>query len=104
MVARMTPYRIEVVIAPRALLRAQDGIDLLATGEAFSAALKDTAQRDVAELAEGSAELVLRVDATASAHTVSAEGPDEVTCRRLEREVRDLVWVVRECVPFAVLG
>lgn len=99
---RVSAYRIDVVIAPSALLRAQDGLDLTATSEAFLAALRDAALRELPDVSRGEASLALRYDLAAAAHVVAVEGPDETTCRRLEREVRDLVWVVRECVPFAV--
>lgn len=100
----MSPYRITVTIAPKALLRAQDGVDLAATGVSFAESLRTAALREVAELQRGVASLEASVEVEGSSNAVTVEGPDELTCRRLEREVRDLIWVVRECVPFAVLG
>lgn len=100
----MSPYRITVVVAPKTLLRAQDGVDLAATGASFVEALSEAAQREVPELRRGEASLKVKVEVEASSNAVAVEGLDELTCRRLEREVRDLIWVVRECLPFAVLG
>lgn len=95
-------YRIEVTIAPRALLRAQDGMDLPATGAAFVAALEPVLHREIPELQTGT--LVLSSDASCDKHRVHVEGPDPSVVTRIDREVRDLIWVVREMVPFAVPG
>ena len=98
----MSGYRIEVTIAPRALLRAQDGMDFPATGVAFVAALEPVLHREIPELAGGV--LTLSSDASRDKHAVHVEGPDPVVVTRIDREVRDLIWVVREMVPFAVPG
>lgn len=100
--AAVAAYTITVRIAGRALLRAQDGVDLPATTAAFVRVLEPVLRRDVAELASGEASLEVAGDVTGAAHRVEVEGPDGATARRIEREIRDLVWVVREMVPFAV--
>ena len=100
----MSRYAITACIAPAALLRAQDGADLAATGASFLRALEPVLRREIPELAGGQAELALSVDLAAPAHRVEVRGPDDAAARRIEREVRDVVWVVREMVPFAVLG
>ncbi len=93
-------YRVEITIAPRALLRAQDGVDLRATGAAFVAALEPVLMRELPELAEGTLEIAS--DVGSDKHAVRVEGPDPAQVTRIDREVRDLIWVVREMVPFAV--
>ena len=95
-------YRIEITIAPRALLRAQDGMDLGASGAAFVDALEPVLRRELPELAAG--ELMLSSDIARDKHAVHVEGPDPSIVTRIDREVRDLIWVVREMVPFAVRG
>lgn len=96
----VSPYRVEVVVAPRALLRAQDGMDLSASGAAFLAALEPVLRRELPELAGGV--LALASDVARDKHSVRVEGPDPAVVTRIDREVRDLIWVVREMVPFAV--
>jgi hypothetical protein len=95
-------YRIEITIAPRTLLRAQDGMDLSASGAAFLAALEPVLRRELPELATAS--LTLASDIERDRHAVHVEGPDPTVVTRIDREVRDLIWVVREMVPFAVPG
>lgn len=95
-------YRVEITIAPRALLRAQDGMDPIATGAAFVAALEPVLMRELPELAEGT--LQIASDVESERHSVQVEGPDPAVVTRIDREVRDLIWVVREMVPFAVPG
>jgi hypothetical protein len=97
-------YVITACIAPAALLRAQDGADLAATGASFLRALEPVLRREIPELTGGQAELALSVDPAGAAHRVDVQGADDAAARRIEREVRDLIWVVREMVPFAVLG
>lgn len=100
----MAEYTITVRVAGAALLRAQDGADLPATTAAFLRALEPVLRREVAELAAGRATLHLSGEPSATAHQTVVDGPEEATARRIEREVRDVIWVVREMVPFAVLG
>ncbi len=95
---------LSVRIACAALLRAHDGADLAATGASFLRALEPVLRREIPELAAGRASLALSFDVAAPGHHVEVRADDQATARRLEREVRDLIWVVREMVPFAVLG
>jgi hypothetical protein len=95
---------ITVRIACASLLRAHDGADLEETGAAFLRALEPVLRREIPELAAGRASLALSFDVAARGHQVEVRDEDEARARRVEREVRDVIWVVREMVPFAVLG
>lgn len=92
--------RVAITIAPGALIRGQDGLDLLATGRAFVAALEPVLRTELPEIEE----LSLTLDAGLTAHRVEVSAADERLAQRIDREVRDRIWVVREMIPFAVPG
>jgi hypothetical protein len=92
--------RATVTIAPGVLLRGQDGLDLAATGRAFVAALEPVLRRELPELEA----LAITADVGLAAHRIEVDAADPRVAQRLDREIRDRIWVVREMVPFAVTG
>ena len=92
--------RATITIAPSALIRGQDGLDLTATGQAFLAALAPVLRRELPEIEE----LTLELGLALTAHRIEVTAPDAQLAVRLDRDIRDHIWVVREMVPFAVPG
>lgn len=74
-----------------------DALDLEASAERYRELL-DRALRDALSLCD----VVVTVDPHAAGLTIDVDTDDRPLAQRLEREVRDLAWVVRQMGAWAI--